>query len=327
VVIRLNFKGENLKMKKIIKKLLALSLLIVIFAISICSIGIASTKNFTIGIIPKALISPFFITLVDAAKEKGAAEGFDVIVVSPTSETAIAEQVNIIEDFIEKKVDLLALGVNDVRAVVPVLKKAMEAGIPVVIFDTQTPLPDLEVTSLIGSDNVEGGRIVGRYAVKLLNGKGNVAIIEGFPGQDCNVDRLQGFHEIVDKYPEIKVVASQPANWERALGMSVMENILEANPTLDLIFALCDDMALGALKSIEASGRKIPVLSIDGNEEAFLAVRDGRLQSTIAQFPDMMGEMIITKVADALIKGETIPLKLPSPIINVTKENVADFLK
>lgn len=323
MVIRLNFKGENLKMKK----LLALSLLIVIFAISICSIGLAETKNFTIGLIPKALISPFYITLVDAAKAKGAAEGFDVIVSSPPNETAIAEQVNIIEDFIEKKVDLLALGVTDISAVVPVLKKAMEAGIPVVIVDTQTPLPGLEVTSLIGSDNIEGGRIVGKYAMELLNGKGNVAIIEGVPGHSACIDRLQGFHEIVDKYPEIKVVASQPANWERALGMSVMENILQANPTLDLVFAACDEMALGALKAIEAAGKKITVLSYDGNKEALLAVRDGILQSTIAQRPDMMGEMIITKVAMALIKGETIPLRLPAPITNVTKENVADFLK
>lgn len=327
MVIRLNFKGENLKMKKIRRKLLVLSLLIVIFTISICSIAIASSKNFTIGLVPKALISPFYITLVDSAKAKGAAEGFNVIVSSPSIQTAFAEQVNIIEDFIEKKVDLLALGVTDINAVVPVLKKAMEAGIPVVIVDTLTPLPGLEVTSLIGSDNIEGGRIVGKYAVELLKGKGNVAIIEGVPGDSACIDRLQGFHEIVDKYPEIKVVASQPANWERALGMSVMENILQANPTLNLVFAACDEMALGALKAIEAAGKKIPVLSYDGNKEGLLAVRDGTLQSTIAQRPDMMGEMIITKVAMALINGETIPSRLPAPITNVTKENVAEFLK
>lgn len=308
--------------------LLLISTLMVLMMISFpLMTAMAASRTFTVGLVPKALISPFWITLVDMAEEAAQEKGINVVVTSPPNETAVAEQINMIEDLIERKVDLLAIGACSPVAIIPVVKKALAAGIPVVMLDTQTPLPEVEVTSLIGSDNIAGGRIAGEYAVQLLEGKGRIAMIEGAPGHQSNEDRKQGFNEVVGKHSGIEIVASQPANWERAMGMTVMENILQAHPHIDLVFAACDEMALGALKAIAAAGKKIPVLSYDGNEEALIAVRDGRLQSTVSQRPDMMGKMIITEVVEKLLKGEPIPEKLPAPLANVTRENVSDFLE
>lgn len=181
----------------------------------------------------------------------------------------------------------------------------------------------------MGSENVEAGRIVGKHTVELLGDKGKVVIIEGFAGHNPNQERLDGFHEIIDKYPGIEVVASQPADWDRAKGMNVMENIIQAHPEFDLVFACSDEMAIGAMKALEAAGKKLPILSVDGNKEALIEIKKGRITSTVAQRPDIIGEQLITRVAKAIMEGkmDTIPAKIPTPLTNVSKENLSDFLK
>ena len=223
-----------------------------------------------------------------------------------------------------KKVDLLAVSVNDPKALVPSLKEAQAAGIPVIILDAITPYPGIDVLTLIGSNNEDGGEIVGQNVLKLSKGKCKMAILEGVPGQYANEMRLKGFRKIVKDHPGIKVVASQPANWQRELAMTTMENMLQANPDIDLVWGVNDGMALGALKAVKDAGAlgRIKVLGYNGDKEAVESVAAGNLYSTILQQPAEIGRMVIT-IAEKIRTGKKSEIKpvITIPIVNVKKDN------
>ena len=173
--------------------------------------------------------------------------------------------------------------------IVPVLEKAKAAGIPVVVFDTDVNWAGK--LSYVGSDNKRAGQIAGDYIAKSLGGKGKVAVIRGILGVSTHEDRLAGFRRAIANAPGIECVAVQPANSERALGMSVMENLLTTYPNLKAVFATNDQMALGAVEAIAArnlAGRVL-VVGMDGTSEAVRAVKDGRLAADVAMHPEALG--------------------------------------
>jgi len=312
-------------MKKIF--MLAVVLLLAFPALVLAAGG----GKFLVGFVPRAFVSVYFVTMADAVKEAAAKNpNVDVQIVAPVDQKDIEGQIRIIEDLTQKKVNLLAVSVNDPKAVVPCLKEAQNAGIPVIILDSITPLPGLEVLSLVGSNNEDGGEIVGKTVAKLLNGKGKIAILEGVPGQYANEMRLKGFRKVMKDYPEIKVVASQPANWQRDLAMTTMENILQAQRGVDLVWGVNDGMALGALKAIKDAKllNKIKVLGYNGDKEAVESVAKGELYSTILQQPAEIGRTVI-KVAEKIRTGKKgeIGKVIQIPILLVTKENAQKFLK
>jgi ribose transport system substrate-binding protein len=291
----------------------------------------AAAKKFTIAVVPPALVSPYFITLTEAAKASAAKnKDIELIVQSPSAETKIEEQVKIVEDLIQKKVNLIAISTANWDALTAPLKKAREAGIEVVGIDRVIPLPGVDMVSMLGVDEIKGGETVGEYVVKVLNSKGNVAILEGVTGDYWSERRTKGFHNIVDKVPGIKVVSTQPANWERAAGMSTAENILQANKDLDLIWGLNDNMALGALQAVEAAklSDKIKVVGYNADKEAKEAVKAGRLNATVAQQPAKIAQTIVEDIAPKLMAGKRSEIQpvIYIPTVLVTKENVDSFL-
>ena len=307
-------------------KLMFVVCLMVCVAVMTSSTALAADK-FVVGLSPKALTSPFWIRVTESAKKFAKENDIKLLIVAPPSETAVMEQVNLLEDLIQQKVNLIAMGPTDPLGVVPVLQGAVDAGIPVVILDAQTPLPGLESISLIGADNIAAGRVIGEYAAKLLNGKGNLVVIEGIAGNNTGEERKLGFGEIVAKHEGMKIIASQPGNWERALGMNVMENILQSNPNVDFVFACSDEMALGAAMAVEAAGKKIPIIGVDGNKDAVIAVKEGSLEATVAQDPEKIGEYLIKEVAVKLRDGKPVEKKLSTDFQLITKENADQFLK
>ncbi|MEW6261842.1 MAG: sugar ABC transporter substrate-binding protein [Thermodesulfobacteriota bacterium] len=295
------------------------------------SLGAAADKKFMIGFIPRAFVSVFFVTMADALKAEVAKNPqFDLQIAAPVDQKDIEGQIRIIEDLTQKKVDLLAVSVNDPKAVVPSLKEAQTTGIPVIILDTVDPLPGLEVLSLVGSNSEDGGEMVGKAVADVLKGKGKIAILEGVPGQYANEMRLKGFRKVMKNYPDIKVVASQPANWQRDLAMTTMENILQANPDLDLVWGVNDGMALGALKAITNAKLqdKIKVLGYNGDKEAVEAVSKGQMYSTILQQPAEIGRTVV-KAAELIRTGKKkeIPKVWTIPIVDLRKNNAAQYLK
>ena len=180
-----------------------------------------------------------------------------------------------------------------------------------------------KVASFIGSDNYEGGKLAGEYIARRLGGKGKVAVLEGIPGHETGDSRLRGFRDALKATPEIEIVASQTANWERDQGFNVFQNILQSHPDVQAVFACSDLMALGAVEAIAAAKKtgQIMVVGFDASAEAREAVRRGTMDATVAQSPSAMGALAVEN-AYRLIKGEQIKDEIVVPIQLITKENV-----
>ena len=159
--------------------------------------------------------------------------------------------------------------------------------------------------------------------VKALGGNGNVAVLEGIPGHETGDSRLKGFRQAVAAAPGIQIVSSQTANWERDQGYNVFQNMLQANPGIQGLFACSDLMALGAVEAIAAAGKtgKITVVGFDAFSEAREAVRKGVMAATVAQFSSEMGRTGVEN-AVRLLKRETIPEEITVKIQLITKDNV-----
>jgi ribose transport system substrate-binding protein len=228
----------------------------------------------TVALVVKTLNNPFFIEMQKGAEEAAKKAGVTLVVQAADREVDVERQMQIIENLIERKVNALCITPSGSREIVPVIVKANQANIPVLIVDTRVDEKALaaaggKVATFIGSNNYDGGRIAGAFLVEKLGGKGSVAVLEGIPGHETGDARLQGFREAIAKAPGIKIVASQPANWERDQGFNVFQNILQAQP------------------------------------EARAAIQKGTMAATIAQFPARMGATAIENAAK-LLRGEKI---------------------
>lgn len=285
------------------------------------------TVKHRLVVVTKALDSEWWMTVKQGA-EAAAREHPDVelTVLAPEREINIDQQVAILEDQILKKVSALVVAPAGASEVIPVFDKARAAGIPVLLMDTDAPWPHR--LSFIALDNRLGGKLVGEYIVKALGGRGQVAVIRGILGISTHEERIAGFQEALSQAPDIHLVTVQPANSERALGMTVMENILTAHPNLKAVFATNDQMALGAMEALAARNLtgKIILVGFDATREAVRAVQAGMMHGTVAGHGFAMGRQAVEAAIKA-IKGEPIEKHIEIHPTLVTKENADEFLK
>jgi ribose transport system substrate-binding protein len=285
------------------------------------------TKKLEIVLVTKALDSEFWQRLKSGAEAAARAEPeVRLAVLAPEREINIDQQVTILEDQVLKKVSALAVAPAGVAEVVPVLEKARAAGIPVVIVDTDVPWPHR--VSFVGIDNRLGGRLAGEYVLGAIGGKGKVAVIRGVLGVATQDDRMAGFREAMAQAPGVEYLAAQPANSERALGMSVMENLLTRHPDLRAVFATNDQMALGAMEAIAARGLtgQIVLIGFDAGREAVRAVQAGRMSAVMAQYPEAIGRRAIEEAIKAA-RAQPVEKRLDIGTALVTKENASEFLR
>ncbi|MBE3598535.1 MAG: ribose ABC transporter substrate-binding protein RbsB [Limnochordaceae bacterium] len=289
--------------------------LLLVALVVMASTGV-SARTYTLGLSISTLNNPFFVDLKEGAESKAAALGVRLVVLDAQNDPS--RQLSGIEDLIAQKVDALLINPTDSSAIVPAVLAANRAGIPVLTVDRGAD--GGKVVSHIASDNVAGGRMAGQLIVQILGGRGKVVELVGIPGTSAARDRGAGFNEVVKKHPGIEVVAQQEAGFDRARGLTVMENILQAQPRIDAVFAHNDEMALGAITAIEAAGRakEIKVVGFDATADAVKAVQDGRMLATIAQKPRLMGELAV-ETATRLLKGEKVDAYIPVPLELVTK--------
>ncbi|QLI81716.1 ribose ABC transporter substrate-binding protein RbsB [Chitinibacter fontanus] len=264
------------------------------------SVGLAiSTQN-----------NPFFVALRDGADAEAKAQGVKLITVDAQDDSA--KQISNIEDLIQKKVQVILINPADSDAVAGVVKEAVKAGIKVVSLDRS--VNGAEVSAHIASDNVAGGKMAAEFLMEKIGGKGNIVELEGIPGSSAARERGQGFHAIVDGKADLKLVAKQAADFDRAKGLSVMENILQGNKDVKGVFAHNDEMALGAFKAIEAAGLKnVVVVGFDATPDAVKAVKAGQLAATVQQKPELIGKMGVD-TAIKLGKGEAVDKFIPVPL-------------
>ena len=185
----------------------------------------------TIALVVSTLNNPFFVTLKNGAESKAKALGYNLLVLD--SQNDPAKELANVEDVVNKKVKLLLVNPTDSDAVRSAVRSANRAKIPVVTLDRSAN--GGEVASHIASDNVAGGRMAGQLVVDMLKGQGAVVELQGLPGASAARDRGKGFHEVVDKASGLKVVASQPADFDRTKALNVMENILQAQQKIDVV--------------------------------------------------------------------------------------------
>lgn len=277
-----------------------------------------------ISFIMKSLANPFFIDMENGAREEADRLGVRLNVLAPQRETDTAEQMRIVEDQITRGVDAIVLVPNGSRELAPAIRRANDANIPVLIVDTKMDpeaMQEAGATALtfIGSDNYLGGSIAAETIAELLGGSGNVAVLEGIPGHETAWARDSGFKDTIANYSGINIVASQTANWDRAEGLDVFTNMLQANPNINALFAANDQMALGALQAIESAGRDdIYVVGFDANDDARVAIEEGRMYGSIAQFPNAMGVIGVQKAVD-VINGRQIEEEIGTEVGLVVK--------
>jgi ribose transport system substrate-binding protein len=276
-------------------------------------------KTLTLGLVLSTLNNPFFVTLKEGAEKEAKAEGVTLIVMDSQNDSA--KEASNIEDLISKKVDAILVNPTDADAVVPSIKKANDAKIPVFTIDRGAS--GGTVVSHIASDNVAGGKMAGDFLGKALGSKGKVVELEGIAGTSAARDRGKGFNDVMAaSYKDIQIVAKQTADFDRAKGLSVFENILTAQPEINGVFAHNDEMILGAIQAAEAAGRTgIIFVGFDAIDDALQAVRDGKLLATVQQQPDKMGLLGVQTAVKAL-KGETVPASIPVDLKLITKDNV-----
>lgn len=255
----------------------------------------------TIGLSVSTLNNPFFVTLRDGAQAMADQLGFELLVTD--AQDSVSTQINDIEDLIQRGVQVLIVNPTDSDAVVPAVLAANAAGVPVIAVDRGVGA-GAELAYYIVSDNVAGGAAAGDYICEMIGGTGSVVELEGIPGVSATRERGQGFNEaIAANCPDVAVVARQTANFNRAEGLTVMENILTAQPEIAAVFAHNDEMALGALQAIEASGRDILVVGFDATDDAVQAVNDCRMGATVAQLPAQLGAQAVEAAQTILTDG------------------------
>ena len=184
-----------------------------------------------------------------------------------------------------------------------------------------------EVVTYIGSDNFEGGAVAGRALAAALDGRGEVAIIEGISGHETADQRRLGFLDGIRAYPGVEVVASQTADWERARAYTVAENLLQAHPDLDAIFAANDEMALGALEAVAAAHRldHVRVVGFDAIPDALANIRAGRMLGSVAQFPGEMGRLGVRHAVELLRNGAPPASEILTRVEMIDLDNVDEF--
>ena len=258
----------------------------------------------------KTLNNPFFIDMQKGAQEAATRLGVELVVQAAEREVDVDKQMQIIENLIQTGVQALCITPSGSKEVVPAIAKANAARIPVVIVDTRVDVAaateaGIRLDGFVGSDNYEGGKVAGEYLIQVTGGKARVGLLEGIPGHETGDSRLKGFHDAVKNAPGVKVVASQTANWERDQGFTVFQNMLQAHPEIDALFACSDMMALGAVEAIAAAGKtgKIRVIGFDAVDDARKAIAAGTILGSVAQFPSEMGRLAVED-AVKLIRGE-----------------------
>ncbi|MCS6870623.1 MAG: substrate-binding domain-containing protein [Anaerolineae bacterium] len=309
-------------MRKVTALLLILALVVVAFA----QPTLAQEKRVRLGALIKNLDNEFFLTMQKGYEFAAARLGIDIVVGSTPTEGTAEQQLAILEGWLnEGGFDGFIVTPFRATSLNSALERATQLGIPIINIDELIPADaqqGIKLAAQIASNNVRAGEEAGRYVIANVEAGAEVAVIEGAPGTTSSIDRVTGFTKTVSA-AGYKVVASQPANWDRARAFEVASNILQGNPNVKAIFAANDGMGLGAIEAVEAAGLsgKVIVLSVDAIPEALEAVKAGRLAGTVAQYPDEMAILAVEAMLKVL-QGRPIAPFIESPVKLITKENV-----
>lgn len=282
-------------------------------AILSTGVSVSAQAQDTMAIVLSTLNNPFFVTMKDGAEAKAEELGYKLIVLD--SQNDPSKELSNVEDLTVRGVKAILINPTDSDAVSNAIRMANRADIPVLTLDRGASRG--EVVSHIASDNVAGGEMAGKFIMEKVGETAKVIQLEGIAGTSAARERGEGFMKSVQN-SNMELLASQPADFDRTKGLNVMENLLAANPDVQAVFAQNDEMALGALRAIQASGKDVMIVGFDGTDDGIAAVNRGMMSATVAQQPDLIGSLGI-ETADKVLKGETAEEYIPVPLKIISK--------
>ncbi|MFE3664637.1 substrate-binding domain-containing protein [Streptomyces sp. NPDC059164] len=298
----------------------ALAVALVAGAVSYVNSGSSgSTKR--IGMSLSTLNNPFFVQMKEGAQAEAEKAGVDLTVTDAQNDAS--QQANQLQNFTSSGVSSIIVNPVDSDAVGPGVRSANQADIPVIAADRGVNKAD--TATLVASDNVAGGKLAADALADKLGGRGSIVILQGTAGTSASRERGAGFAEGLKAYPDIKVVAKQPADFDRTKGLDVMTNLIQSHPDVTGVFAENDEMALGAVKALGGkAGKSVSVVGFDGTPDGLKAVEAGTLYASVAQQPAELGKNAVRNAVKAA-QDEKVASTVKVPVKMVTRENAADF--
>ncbi|MDF2706740.1 MAG: ribose transporter, substrate binding protein [Nonomuraea muscovyensis] len=283
--------------------------------------GTTAGGDVKIGMSISTLNNPYFVQLRDGAQAEAKKLGATLTVTDAQNDAS--QQVNQVQNFTSQSMKAIIINPVDSDAAAPAVKVAERSNIPVIAVDRG--VNGAKVAQTVASDNVAGGKLAAEQLAKEIGEKGEVVILQGVAGTSASRDRGQGFTEGIKAYPNIKVVAQQPADFDRTKGLDVMTNLLQSHPGITGVFAENDEMALGAIKALGAkAGKEVKVVGFDGTPDGLKAIEAGTLAASIAQQPALLGQQAVQNAVKAA-NGEQLPATLDVPVKVATKDNLSEF--
>ena len=284
----------------------------------------ADGDGYTIAALTWSLAEEFGVDIVEGATKK--AEELGVTIVAPDPAGDMQKEISIIEDLIQQKVDAVCIAPVDAEAVVPYIDKLRAAGIVVVNYDIETTA---EVDAKVLSDNREGGRMDAEYLVNEMGESGKVLVLSEVPGVTTAEERIAGFMEYIEQYPDIEVV-DQLSNGTRDTHRATTENMLTAHPDITGIFCFMGDNTLGAYAACQAMGRTdVLIAGYDASpEQVQIMEKDGpecQLISSVALFPKAIGRVSV-ETAYKILEGETVDDVVWTELGLLTAKDAANFV-
>lgn len=276
------------------------------------------------AVIVSTLNNPWFVVLGDTAKARAEELGYEVTVFDSENDTA--KETSHFENAIADGYAAILFNPTDADASIANARRAKDAGIPVFCIDREINTTDA-ATSQILSDSYSGCVELGQKFVEVVGEEGEYAELLGLVGDNNTHNRSSGFHSVVDRYPGLKLVAQQSADFDRAKALEVMESILQAQPEIKAVFCANDAMAMGAYQALVAANKdqEVKVFGFDGADEVVKLIAEDKIVATGMQFPKTMARTA-AEYADQWLQGKRdFPQKLPVAVELVTKDNVADY--
>ncbi len=283
--------------------------------------GASNKKNYKFGATYMTLNNPFFGALNGGIKEVVEANGDSLVALDPALD--VNKQISQIEDLVAQGVDAIFVNPADWKGIRPALEAAQKAGIPIINVDA--PVFDVElVSSIVVSDNYNAGVLCAKDMMSKMD-KAKIVILE-HPTAKSAIDRTDGFIDTIKDNPNYEVVAKQSSDGQLEQAMPVMENIIQANPEINVVMALNDPTAMGALAALQAANRAEGVLiyGVDGAPEAKQMIKDGKMTGSAAQSPIGIGKTA-ADIAYKILKGEAFDKEIFVPVIYIDKNNVDQY--
>lgn len=311
-------------MKNIVRKTAALSVgLALVLTATACNRGEASAEGGKATMAISTLNNPFFVDVRDGAQEEATKAGIELTVVDAQNDSAT--QANQLATAATDGSVGVIVNAVDSDAASAALAPVVSAELPIIAVDRS--VGDTKVASFVASDNVAGGEQAAKAMAEKLGGKGKIIILEGVPGASSTNERGEGFTKGLAAFPDIEVVSSQPANYDRAKALDVATNLLQGNPEVAGVLAMNDEMALGAIQALgDKAGKSVSVVGFDGTEDGFTAVEKGTLLATIAQNPAELGRQSVQILAESLA-GKDVEATVAVAVDTVNAENIGEYTK